>query len=65
MFQRIKRIYKLSTKDSKVLDSLTDEQIEALPEAGDGQAVFFGEGTEEELKEQENKDKGLLGIFGL
>lgn len=31
---------------------------------GDGKAVFFGEGTEVEYKEQEEEDQGFKGIFG-
>lgn len=65
MFNRIKRMYELSKKDPKALDDLTDEQIEKLPDVGDGGAVFFGEGTEEEFKLMKEEDKGLKGIFGL
>ena len=49
MFQRIKRLIKLSKKDPKALEALTDEQINLIPEVGDGKAEFFGEGTEEEF----------------
>lgn len=65
MFKRIKRMYDLSKKDPKALSNLTDEQIENLPDIGDGKAVFFGEGTEEEFKDLQEADKGLKGIFGL
>jgi hypothetical protein len=65
MLQRLKKIIKLSTKDLSKVDALSDEQIDAIPDEGDGKAVYFGEGTEEELLEQEREDKGLKGIFGI
>lgn len=65
MLQRLKKIIKLSTKDLSKVDALSDEQIDAIPDEGDGKAVYFGEGTEEELREQEREDKGLKGIFGI
>jgi len=34
-------------------------------EGGDGKAEFIGEGTTEEFEEQEKKDKGQHGIFGI
>jgi len=63
MFKRLKNLYKLSKKDQKILDKLTDEQIDLIPDEGDGKAVFFGEGSEEEFKEQELEDKGLLAWY--
>ncbi len=36
-----------------------------IPEVGDGQAVFMGQGTEDEWKELQKEDKGFKGIFGL
>ncbi len=47
MFQKIKRfkrIWDLSDKDPeylKAIESLTKEDIEAIPEKGDGKAVFM------------------------
>jgi len=32
---------------------------------GDGKAEFLGEGSSEEFEEQERKDKGQHGIFGI
>lgn len=32
---------------------------------GDGKAEFLGEGSHEDFGEQEKKDKGIGGIFGL
>ena len=68
MLKRLKRLIQLSKKDPKALEkleSLTEEQIAIIPEAGDGKAVFIGPGTEEEFREQEKEDKGLKGLFGL
>lgn len=68
MFKRLKRLYQLSQKDPealKKLEGLSDEQLVVIPEAGDGKAVFFSEGSEQEFKDQEKADKGLKGIFGL
>lgn len=65
MLNRIKRIIKLSKKDPIALAKLTDAEIDKLPDIGDGKAVFFGEGTEQEFKQQQEEDKGFKGIFGL
>ena len=32
---------------------------------GDGKAEFLGEGSSDEFEEQEKKDKGQHGIFGI
>lgn len=67
MFNRVKRFWELSNKDPKAVEqamSLTKEDLDYMPEIGDGKAVFFGEGTEAEFKEQEEADKGFKGIFG-
>lgn len=58
-------MWNLSQKDPEFLDKLTDEQIEIIPNAGDGKAVFISQGSEEEFKEFENEEKGIKGIFGL
>jgi glutamine synthetase type III len=68
MFKRIKNLWKLSKKDPKalkVLESLTDEQLKAVPEEvkGDGKAVFLGEGTHEEWEELQKEDKGLKAWY--
>lgn len=65
IFERLTKAWKLATKDQEKLDALTTEQIDAMPDMGDGKAVFLGEGSEEDYKEQEKEDKGLKGIFGL
>lgn len=60
-------MYDLSRKDPealKVLESLSPEALAAIPDAGDGKAVFFGEGSEQDFREQEKADKGFSGIFG-
>lgn len=61
-------MWQLSNKDPKAVEkalSLTKEDLDYMPEIGDSGAVFFGEGTEKEFKEQEKADKGMKGIFGL
>jgi len=68
LIPRIKRFWQLSNKDPEVLkkfEKLTVEDLQYIPEIGDGKAVFFGEGTDEEKKQQDLEDKGLRGIFGL
>lgn len=65
MLKRLKRMWSLSQKDPEILNSLTEEQIKAIPNAGDGKAVFIPQGSEEEFKEFENEEKGIRGIFGL
>jgi len=54
MYKKIKRLWTLANKDPKALETLealSDEQIAAIPDAGDGKAVFIGPGTEEEFRE--------------
>lgn len=65
MLRRFKRMYELSKKDPKALQELTDEQIAFLPDEGDGKAEWLGEGTQEEMEEQEREDKGMKNIFGI
>lgn len=64
MFQRLRKIIKLSKKDPDEVERLLDSQVDGLPDE-DTKAVFLGQGTEDEYKEQEKQDKGLKGIFGL
>lgn len=64
MFKRIKRFIALTKKDPKalqLLENLTKEQLEAIPEAleGDGKAVFFGQGTDEEHEEFLKEEEGM------
>lgn len=70
MYQRIKRFWKLSQKDPealKKLEKFTDEELAYIPEIGDGKAVFFDAGYEEEFNELEHKEKfgGIKKLFGL
>ena len=70
MIQRLKRLWNLTRKDPKALErleKLTDEELAYIPEIGDGKAVFFGEGTEEEFNELEHESKfgGIKKLFGL
>lgn len=64
MLQRLRKLWALSKKDTKSLDSISLEDISKLPDAGDGQAVFLSEGTEEDFKKFDKKQKGLYGLFG-
>ncbi len=62
MFKKIRNLIKLSNiseEDMKVIVKEKENKI------GDGKAVFFGLGTEDEWKEEEKERKGLKGIFGL
>lgn len=66
MLKRIKRLVQLSKKDPKalsVLENLTPEQLSKVPDEGDGKAVFFGDGTEEEFVELQREDSGLKGWY--
>lgn len=63
MFTRIKRIIKLSGKSPEAIEALTDDQIEELPNVGDGNAVFIGEGTHEEFEEQQREDEGTKSWY--
>lgn len=63
MFQRIKRIVELSKKDPIILDSILKEQIDQLPEVGDGNAVFISQGTEQEYEEFQQEEKGMKGWY--
>lgn len=65
MFKRIKRMWDLSNRDLTKYESLTEEEIKALPLAGDGKATFFSEPTPDDEKELERENKGFKGIFGI
>lgn len=65
MFKRIKNLIKLSEAPQEAIDNAVKAMKENQELMGDGKAVFLGEGTSEEFKEQENEDKGIKGIFGL
>lgn len=66
MFKRIKRLWQLSQKDPKAiekLEKLTDEDMDYIPEAPDGKAVFFTQGTEQEFEDLQKEDKGLKAWY--
>jgi len=65
MIKRLRRLIKLSKKAPEAIDALTDEQVDAFPDAPDGQAVFIGQGTEADYAEQEREDKGFKHLFGI
>jgi Mg2+/Co2+ transporter CorB len=64
MLKRLKRMWNLSQKDPEILNNLTEEQINQIPNVGDGKAVFIPQGSEEDFKEFEKEEKGFKGIFG-
>lgn len=62
MLQRLKRFWKLTQKDPKIiekLEQLTEDDLAHIPEIGDGNAVFFGAGTEEEFNDLKKEDEGM------
>ncbi len=63
MFKRLKRLIQLSKKDPKVIEALTEEQIEVIPNEGDGKAVFFSSGTQEEFEDLQKEDTGMRAWF--
>jgi hypothetical protein len=68
MFKRFRRVWELSKKDPEILDKyekLTPEELADIPNVskGDGKAVFFGLGSEEDFVEQERADKGIKGWY--
>jgi len=67
MIKRLIRMYQLSKKDPKalkVLENLTEEQLAIVPdEAPAEKAEFFGEGTDDEYKEQKDEDSGMKPWF--
>ncbi len=65
MLKRLRRMWNLSQKDPEILNNLTEEQINQIPNVGDGKAEFIPQGSEEEFKQFENEEKGIKGIFGL
>ena len=65
MLKRIKRMWELSNRDLTKYETLTKEEIKALPLVGNGKAVFFSEPTPEDERELDRENKGLKGIFGL
>jgi len=53
MLKRLIKAWKLSGKD------LTDKEIEALPNIGDGKAAFFGAGTAQDFEDMKNEESGM------
>lgn len=64
MFQslkRIKKLWALTRKDQKAietLENLTPEQLQAMPEEGDGKAEFFGPATDKDLLDFQREEEG-------
>lgn len=64
--KRIKRLWALTKKDPKALEkleSLTKEDLDYIPEVGDGKAVFFGEGTHEEFEDFKKEQSGIKAWY--
>lgn len=54
---------KLSSESLKIFDEIMKSSTTGSVEEGDGNAVFFGEGSHDEFLEQEKEDKGLKGWY--
>lgn len=63
VLKRIKRAWQLSQKRPELLESITDEEIKALPNEGDGKAEFLGSGTIEEWEELKREDAGMKAWY--
>ena len=68
LVKKIKRLWKLSSKDPKTLQGfmqLSDKEIMELPDE-EQKAVFISEGSAKEYKDFENEKKfGIKKLFGL
>jgi len=68
MIKRLKRLWQLSKKDKTYLDEfmkLSDKEIMEIPDE-ETSAVFISEGTIDEFKEFETKEKfGIKKLFGI
>lgn len=60
MLKRIRRLWKLTQKEPTEIDKfmkLSDKEIMAMPDEGDGNAVFISQGTQKDyddfLKEED------------
>lgn len=59
-------MWELSNKDPVIvskLENLTEQQLAEIPEIGDGNAVFMGQGTQEEYEELQKEDSGMSGWY--
>ena len=59
-------MWELSNKDPKAiekLETLTKEDLAYIPEIGDGKAVFFSQGSEQEFEELQKEDSGLKAWY--
>lgn len=64
--KQFKRLWDLSSKDSeylKAIEGLTKEDIQAIPESGDGKAVFIPLMSESERDEYLREQEPKLGKF--
>ena len=63
MIKRLKKLWKLSRKNSKDIESLTNEQIDDISDEGDGKAVYFGEGSSDEFSDLQKEENGMAGWY--
>lgn len=62
MLSKLRNMWRLSRKDPQKLEKLLEapeEVIAQVPDQGDGNAVFFHEGTEKEYEEFQNEQSGM------
>jgi hypothetical protein len=64
--KQFKRLWDLSSKDAeylKAIEGLTKEDIQAIPESGDGKAVFIPLMSESQRDEYLREQEPKLGKF--
>lgn len=64
--KQFKRLWDLSSKDAeylKAIEGLTKQDIQAIPESGDGKAVFIPLMSESERDEYLREQEPKLGKF--
>lgn len=62
MLNRLKRLWKLSKKDTKLIDSIPENVIDYLPDE-ESKAVFIGQGTYEEFEDLKREELGLKAWY--
>lgn len=62
MLNRLKRLWKLSKKDTKLIDSIPENVIDYLPDE-ESKAVFIGQGTNEEFEDLKREESGLKAWY--
>lgn len=61
------RTFELASENGQVVAAAPrlEKRLVLDEPLGDGHAEFLGEGSSDEFEEQEKKDKGQHGIFGI